>query len=157
MTNRAAEPLELWRDYKGRATIEQCMEELKNDLAADGFCTQKIWATEAALLDVLFTFNLLSLYQQTTTPKVVYRQPTTLRTNVFLGDAILGRTGRQAVLHLSVAWGGPDKYKPLLQAIFHWPSSTPLKLDLPTKLSKFMRDRSAFVPFSTRCGMPVQI
>jgi hypothetical protein len=128
-TNRTDEPLALWRDYNGRATIEQRIEELKHDLAADGFCTQNFWATEAAFLAVLFTFNLLSLYQQNATPKAGYRQPATLRTAVFLCGAILGRSGRQTVLHLSAAWGGLDKHKPLLEAIFQWPEATPPKLN----------------------------
>lgn len=128
-TNRTDDPLALWRDYNGRATIEQRIEELKHDLAADGFCTQNFWATEAAFLAVLFTFNLLSLYQQNATPKAGYRQPATLRTAVFLCGAILGRSGRQTVLHLSAAWGGLDKHKPLLEAILQWPEPTPPKLN----------------------------
>jgi hypothetical protein len=128
VTNRTEGPLALWRDYNGRATVEQRIEELKNDLAADGFCTQNFWATEAAFLAVLFTFNLLSLYQQSATPNARYRQPATLRAAVFLCGAILGRSGHQAVLHLSAAWGGLNKHKPLLEAIFQWPKSAPPKL-----------------------------
>ena len=128
VTNRLEGPLVLWRDYNGRATIEQRIEELKNDLAADDFCTQNFWATEAAFLAVCFTFNLLSLYQRSVTPTAGYRQPATLRTAVFLCGGILGRSGRQAVLHLSAAWGGLTKHKPLLEAIFQWPETTPPKL-----------------------------
>ncbi len=128
VTNRAEGALELWRDYNGRAKVEQRIEELKNDLGADDFCTQNFWATEAAFLAVLFTFNLLSLYQRNATPNARYRQPATLRAAVFLCGAILGRSGHQAVLHLSAAWGGLNKHKPLLEAIFQWPKSTPPKL-----------------------------
>lgn len=111
VTNRTNEPLELWRDYNGRATIEQRIEELKNDLATDDFCTQNFWPTEAAFLTVRFTFNLLSLWQQTTTPNTGYRQPATLLVVVFLCGAILDRSGRQAVLHLSAAWGDGTRRK----------------------------------------------
>jgi hypothetical protein len=62
VTNRQEDPLVLWRDYNGRATIEQRIEELKAELAADGFCMKSFFATESAFLAVLFTFNLLSLY-----------------------------------------------------------------------------------------------
>lgn len=110
------------------ACVEQRIEELKNDLAADGFCTQDFWATEAAFLAVLFTFNLLGLYQQQTAPEAQHRQPATLRTGVFLCGAILGRAGRQVVLHLSAAWGGLDKHKPLLDAVLHWRDQTSPKL-----------------------------
>lgn len=128
-TNRTEDPLVLWRDYNGRATIEQRIEELKNDLAADDFCTQNFWATEAAFLAVLLTFNLLSLYQRQASSQSGYRQPATLRTAVFVCGAILGRSGRQTVLHLSAAWGSLDKHKPLVEAILQWPKPSPPKLE----------------------------
>ena len=131
VTNRVDSPMELWRDYNGRATVEQRIEELKNDLGADDFCTQNFWATEAAFLAVLFTFNLLSLYQHLSTPKAEYRQPATLRTAVFLCGAILGRAGRQTVLHLSACWGGLDKHKPLLETILSWKNQLSPKLIPP--------------------------
>jgi hypothetical protein len=131
VTNRSEPVAVLWRDYNARATVEQRIEELKNDLGADDFCTQDFWATEAAFLAVLFTFNLLSLYQQLSTPEHRYRQPATLRTGVFLCGAILGHAGRQAVLHLSVSWGGLAKHKPLLDAILSWPNQISPKLVPP--------------------------
>ena len=68
VTNRDEDPLVLWRDYNGRAVIEQRIEELKAELAADGFCMKSFFATESAFLAVLFTFNLLSLYQKAIEP-----------------------------------------------------------------------------------------
>ena len=135
VTNRIEDPMVLGRDYNGRATIEQRLEELKNDLAADDFCTQNFWATEAAFLAVLLTFNLLSLYQRQATPQSGYRQPATLRAAVFLCGAILGRNGRQAVLHLSAAWGGLDKHKPLVEASLQWPKPIPPKLETAVTLT----------------------
>lgn len=131
VTNRSEGPLELWRDYNGRACVEQRIDELKNELGADDFCTQNFWATEAAFLAVLFTFNLLSLYQHLATPKPQYRQPATLRTAVFVCGAILGRQGRSAVLHFSSAWGGLEKHKPLLEHILSWKNQTSPKLTRP--------------------------
>jgi len=131
VTNRSEPVQTLWRDYNDRATVEQRIEELKNDLGADDFCTQDFWATEAAFLAVLFTFNLLSLYQQLSAPAHRYRQPATLRAGVFLCGAILGRAGHQAVLHLSASWGGLDKHKPLLDAILAWPNQMSPKLVRP--------------------------
>jgi len=52
--------VEVWRDYNGRATVEQRIEEMKNDLHADGFCTKAFFATEAAFLGVVLSYNLLS-------------------------------------------------------------------------------------------------
>lgn len=132
VTNRSEGALELWRDYNGRATVEQRIEELKNDLAANGFCLQSFFATEAAFLAVLFTFNLLSLYQQPRPPAQPYRQPGTLRTTVFVAGAILGTMGREAVIRLSAAWGGLAKHKPLVESALNWLNRTSPKLAPPT-------------------------
>ena len=120
VTNRSEDALTLWRDYNGRACVEQRIEELQHDLAADGFCLQPFFATEAAFLAVLCTFNLLSLYQQQTTPKAPYRQPVTLRVAVFLCGAMLGVMGREVVIKLSAAWGGLGKHKPLVDGALDW-------------------------------------
>ena len=52
VTNRAEAPEEIWRDYNQRACIEQRIEELKSDLAADDFCLREFFATEAAFLGI---------------------------------------------------------------------------------------------------------
>jgi hypothetical protein len=131
VTNRSEIPLELWRDYNGRACVEQRIEELKHDLAADGFCLQPFFATESAFLAVLFTFNLLSLYQHQVTPGQPYRQPGTLRVAVFLCGAVLGVMGRDVVVKLSAAWGGLRKHKPLVRATLDWLNCTSPKLIPP--------------------------
>ena len=69
---------------------------------------------------MLFTFNLLSLYQHQTTPTAPYRQPGTLRVAVFLCGAELGVLGHEVVLKLSAAWGGLGKHKPLVEATLDW-------------------------------------
>ena len=120
VTNRTDGPMEVWRAYNGRACVEQRIEELKADLAAAGFCLQSFWATEAAFLGVLFTFNLLSLYQQASRPGQTYLQPGTLRTAVFLAGAALGWAGKTMVVRLSAAWGGLRKHKPLVESALRW-------------------------------------
>jgi hypothetical protein len=131
VTNRSESPLELWRDYNGRACVEQRIEELKHDLAADGFCLQPFFATESAFLAVLFAFNLLSLYQHQVTPDQPYRQPGTLRVAVFLCGAVLGVMGRDVVVKLSAAWGGLRIHKPLVEATLDWLKCTSPKLIPP--------------------------
>lgn len=131
VTSRTEGALELWRDYNGRAMVEQRIEELKHDLGADGFCLQPFYATESAFLAVLFTFNLLSLYQHQTTPQGPYRQPGTLRVAVFLCGAILGVLGRDKVVKLSAAWGGMRKHKPLVTATLDWLNCASPKLSPP--------------------------
>ena len=93
-----------------RATVEQRIEELKNDLAADGFCLRAFVATESAFLVVLFTFNLLSLYRYLTTPSQPYRQPGMLRTTGFLTGALFGEDGAAGGAQAlgGVGWVGPS-------------------------------------------------
>ena len=114
VTNRNEDPMLLWRDYNQRATVEQRIEELKNDLHANGFCTRKFFATEAAFLSAILGFNLLSLYQAQVTPKAGWRKPSTLRADVFICGALLGRAGRKLALRLSQNGGGLEKHKALI-------------------------------------------
>jgi hypothetical protein len=128
VTNRAEAPEEIWRDYNQRACIEQRIEELKSDLAADDFCLREFFATEAAFLGILMLFNLLGEFQRAT-GMYAYRQPSTLRAQVFLCGAILGRAARRTVLHLSAAWGGLDRRNSLFDQLLHYAIPTSPKLD----------------------------
>jgi hypothetical protein len=102
VTNRGNSALEIWRDYNGRATVECRIDELKNELAADHFCLRSFFATESAFLAVLFSFNLLSEFQRALDPALKsYKQPATLRFELFTCGAILGRRGHHLVLHMS--------------------------------------------------------
>lgn len=128
VTHTGLDAVEVWRTYNGRAGVEQRIEELKNDLAADDFCTRQFFATEAAFLAVVATFNLLSLFQAASGPGQ-YRQPATLRAQVFLCGAVLGWRGHEPVLYLSLSWGGLERRKPLREAILRWRKPTAEKLD----------------------------
>ena len=129
VTNRTDDPLDLWRDYNQRAVIEQRIEEIKAELHADGFCMRDFFATESAFLAVLFTFNLLSVYQKMAQPGACYQQPATLRSSVFLGGAVLGRAAGNTVLLMSDAWGGIQKHIPLIERILKWQIPTSPKLE----------------------------
>ena len=110
-----------------RASIEQRIEELKSDLAADDFCLNEFFATEAAFLGILMLFNLLGEFQRATGMSG-YRQPSTLRAQVFLCGAILGGAARRTVLHLSAAWGGLDQRNSLFDKLLQYEIPTSPKL-----------------------------
>jgi len=128
VTSRSDAPEEIWRDYNRRADMENRIAELKHDLGADGFCLQEFFATEAAFQAILLLFNLLSEFQRAA-GLPVYREPATLRTQVFTCGAILGRAGRRLVLHLSQSWGGLQTRNPLLDKILSWEIPTSPKLE----------------------------
>jgi len=80
VTNLEDPPEEIWRDYNQRVPrggMEQRIEELKSDLAADDFCLKEFFATEAAFLSILMLFNLLGEFQRASGMSG-YRQPATL-------------------------------------------------------------------------------
>lgn len=127
VTNRSETPEELWRDYNQRATMENRIAELKYDLAADDFCLREFFATEAAFLAILMLFNLLGEMQRMSGMKQ-YRRPATLRAQVFLCGAILGRSGHRQVLHLSQDWGGLAERNSLMTEILAYAFPTSPKL-----------------------------
>jgi hypothetical protein len=121
VTNGQQAPEEVWRDYNQRADVENRIAEL-NDLAAGAFCA------------ILMLFNLLGEFQRASGIKG-YRQPATLRTQVFLCGAVLGRAGRRAVLHLSESWGGLSQRKPLLDNLLAYPLAISPKLSTAQPIS----------------------
>jgi hypothetical protein len=128
VTSSAAPPEVIWRDYNGRADMENRIAELKHDLGADGFCLKKFFATEAAFRAVLVLFNLLSEFQRAA-GMAGYREPATVRTQVFTCGALIGRSGRRLAVHLSQSWGGLTTRIPLLDSILNWPIPTSPKFD----------------------------
>ncbi len=127
VTSTNLAPEEVWRTYAGRADIENRISELKSDLDADGFCMHGFYPTEAAFRSILLLFNLLGEFQHAAGIPVPKR-PKTLRTEVFLCGAILGRAGHAAVLHMSLAWGGIRKRMCLLENIIRYMEPTSPKL-----------------------------
>ena len=107
VSNLVLPPEEIWRDYNRRADMENRIAELKHDLAADDFCLQEFFATEAAFRSILLLFNLLGEFQRACR-FTTYRQPATLRAQVFLCGSLLGRAGRRLVLHLSASWAASN-------------------------------------------------
>ena len=134
VTSREDRPEEVWRDYHRRADVEKRIAELKYDLADDDFCLHEFFATEAAFCAILMLFNLLAEFQRATRMPG-YRQPATLRVQVFLCGAILGRAGHRTGLHLSSAWGGLEHRNALFDSLLTYLFPTSPKLDLKSNSS----------------------
>jgi hypothetical protein len=107
--------------------MENRIAELKHDLGADDFCLREFFATEAAFRSILLLFNLLGEFQRAC-QFLTYRQPATLRAQVFLCGALLGRAGHRLVLHLSASWGGLQQRIPLMESLLAFPVPTSPKL-----------------------------
>jgi len=94
---------------------------------------QSFYGSEAAFLSVLCLYNLLGEFQRVTAPAGQWKQPATLRSQLFVCGAVLGRRGRQPVLYFSMSWGGLEQRKPLLDALLHWPPPIPPFLETKTQ------------------------
>jgi hypothetical protein len=121
VTNRTESPAILWREYDGRAQVELRLRELKDDLNVDGFALQSFFGCEAAFLSIICLYNLLGEFQRATAPDQPRKHPGTLRSEIIICGAVLGRAGHHSTLYFSTAWGGLDRRIPLLEAILRWP------------------------------------
>lgn len=74
-------------------------------------------------------FNLLGEFQRATA-MAGYRQPASLRVEVFLCGAILGRAGHRTVLPWSAAWGGLEKPNSLFDKLLLYETPTSRKLEI---------------------------
>jgi Transposase DDE domain group 1 len=102
----------IWRTYRGRATCENRIRELKYDFAADSFAMQNFWATEAALGAVMLAYNLMSLFRQVLLKSVIIKQGIkvpiqhtlqTLRYKLFARPAYTTMQSRKPILNLALA------------------------------------------------------
>lgn len=102
---------EIWRIYRGRADCENRIKELKYDFAADSFCLNDFWATEACLNIAMLAYNLMSLFRQAVLKtsviqsgsKEAQRTLKTLRYKLFAKAGYITTQGREDILKLAVA------------------------------------------------------
>ncbi len=93
--------LDVWRDYNGRAAMENVIKELKNGFGLPGFCCHKFFATEAVLSLAVFTYNLYQLFCR----HVGLLGPApiaTARYRLFHCAGILSRRAKQVTLALAI-------------------------------------------------------
>ena len=57
-------PVNVWRDYNGRAGSENVIKELDAHFGLPQLCLGKFWSTEAALALAVFAYNLCVLFQR---------------------------------------------------------------------------------------------
>jgi len=119
VTTLTGPPVDVWHTYNGRADTENRLKELKHAFGADGFCSHRFWATEAALRSICLLYNLLEEFQGVLAAPV-RRTLATLRPTVFACGAILGAVGRQAVLRLSRPVPWQQRFLAQLHRLLMW-------------------------------------
>jgi len=93
-------PLEVWRQYNGRAGIEHVIRELRHGYGLQQFCCQDFWATEAVLSMVVMTYNLVVLFERFLGWMDRYAVQT-LRFHLFTTAGIISLTGGVTTIKLA--------------------------------------------------------
>jgi hypothetical protein len=94
-------PIDVWRDYNGRAGTENVIKELDAHFGLPQLCLKNFWSTEAALGLAVFAYNLCMLFQRHLgwLDRV---SAGTLRFRIFSTGGILSQTGRRTTIRLAV-------------------------------------------------------
>lgn len=97
------EKVKLWRRYRKRANDENRIKELEYDFGLTGFSLKKFYSTEAALLLVVFLYNLFNFFRREILSRSEGNQTGgTIRHKYWIIPGISGRRGNQAILRLAV-------------------------------------------------------
>lgn len=104
VTNEETAPAEeIWRAYRPRAKDENVIKTLKTDLGVDGYCLDDFWATEAVMgLIALVFYNLTHFLGTLVSPAGPEPTLGTMRRNLLLLPALLGRSGGRAIIRVAV-------------------------------------------------------
>ena len=93
-------PLEVWRQYNGRAGVEGVVKELRHGYGLHQFCCQDFWATEAALSMVVMAYNLVELFERFLGWSQRYAV-SSLRFHLFLCAGVISRAAGVTTIKLA--------------------------------------------------------
>lgn len=82
-TNQLICSTDVWRSYRARGDAENRIKELKQDFGVNSFVLKDFYATEAALLFVMFAYNLMSIFRLYVLQEKTQKTLSTLRYRVF--------------------------------------------------------------------------
>jgi len=102
ITNLKLPATEVWRLYRGRATCENQIKELKYDYAADKMNQNSFDATEATMNFIMIAYNLMSLFKQVVIPTKSKPTLKTLRYTTINIGSYLVKNGRNRILKMSL-------------------------------------------------------
>jgi hypothetical protein len=109
-------PIDVWRDYNGRAGCENVIKELDAHFGLPQLCLKKFWSTEAALSLAVLSYNLCVLFQR----HLGWQERVTagtLRFRLFTTGGILSQTGGVTTVRLSVPSAERTWWQGLLEKI----------------------------------------
>jgi hypothetical protein len=118
VTNLDLKPLNLWRFYNGRASIERIIRELKGDYPLGKIPTRHFLANEAYLHLLLLAYNLVNWFKRLCLPRDFQTATLdTLRNRILLMPAQLLRTGNRPRLAMPAGGTRENAWKQALHKI----------------------------------------
>jgi hypothetical protein len=105
----------VWVTYRHRAEAENQIKELKYDYALEGFCLDKMEATEFAFRWVLMAYNFMSFFRNAIAVSSVKHTLSTLKFKCIAIGAYLTTSARQKKLMLAV----PTNKRDYIDSLFH--------------------------------------
>lgn len=101
VTNMKLNPLNTWKFYNGRASVELIIKELKGDYPLSKIPTKHFAANEAYFHILLFSYNLINWFKRLCLPKEFQNMTLkTLRSRLLLIPGELIRSGNRPTLKL---------------------------------------------------------
>jgi hypothetical protein len=134
ITSMEDEAIDIWRQYRLRASDENIIKENTYDFALEGFSLNSFYATEAAMLLRILFYNIINLFRREMLSKKESGSTlSTLRKKYLIIPASLGRDGHKHLLRIGVRTKGlKEKIKWILRKIDEYFAkiSTAMHLDL---------------------------
>lgn len=118
VTNLPLQPLNLWRFYNDRATVELIVRQLKGDYRLGNIPTHHFFANETYFHLLLLAYNLINWFKRLCLPPTLHRATLqTLRHKILLMPAQLRRTDNRPRLILPASGPREAAWKYALQRI----------------------------------------
>ena len=127
--------VEVWREYNGRANLENVIKELKGGFGLESFCCQKFYATEAVLSLAVWTYNLVKLFARHL-GILATATITTLRHRLFHCAGIVSRCQNQTTLKLAIPPPQRPWWLSIWKHILH-PNPIAMQLSLEPQITPF--------------------
>ena len=118
VTNMKLTPLNAWKFYNGRASVELIIKELKGDYPLAKIPTKYFAANEAYFHILLFSYNLINWFRRFCLPKEFQNMTlNTLRTRLLLIPGELVRTDNRPILKLPANFLYKDAFEYAIKKI----------------------------------------
>ena len=112
VTNMKLTPLNPWKFYNGRASVELIIKELKGDYPLARIPTKHYAANEAYFHILLFSYNLINWFKRLCLPKDVQRVTlNTLRSRLLLIPGVLVKSDNRPTLKLPANFWYRDAFE----------------------------------------------